>query len=59
LEGKPEGKRPRGKHRCRWEYNIKMDNKYIDWEGMDWISLPQDMDSLWTPVKTVKKIWVP
>ena len=25
LVGKPEGKRPLGRHRCRWEYNIKVD----------------------------------
>jgi len=28
LVGKPEGKRPLGRHRRRWEYNIKMDLKY-------------------------------
>jgi len=39
LIKKLEGKRPLGRHRHRWEDNIKMDLKEI---GMDWIHLPQD-----------------
>jgi len=39
--GKPEGKRPLGRPRHRWEYNIKIDLQETDW-GMDWIDLPQD-----------------
>jgi hypothetical protein len=39
LLGKPEGKRPLGRPRCRWEDNIKMDLKEIGWSGMDWIDL--------------------
>jgi hypothetical protein len=35
LAGKPEGKRPLGRPRCRWEDNIKMDLREIQWRGMD------------------------
>ena len=42
LVGKPEGTRPLGRHRRRWENNIKMDIKDIGWEGADWIHLAQD-----------------
>jgi hypothetical protein len=41
---KPEGKRPRGRPRRRWEDNIRMDLKEIVWEGVDWIHLVQDRD---------------
>jgi hypothetical protein len=39
---KPEGKRPRGRRRCRWEDNIKIDPRPIIQGGMDWIHLAQD-----------------
>jgi len=42
LVGKPEGKRPLGRPRCRWEDNIKMDLQEVGCEGTDWISLAQD-----------------
>jgi hypothetical protein len=44
LVGKPEGKRPLGRRRCRWVDNIKRDLKEIEWDGMDWIELAQDWD---------------
>jgi hypothetical protein len=34
LFGKPEGKRPLGKPKRKWEYNIKMDRKDTDCEGV-------------------------
>jgi hypothetical protein len=37
--GKPEGKRPLGRLRLRWEGNIKMDIQEVGCEGMDWIEL--------------------
>jgi hypothetical protein len=40
--GKPEGKRPLGRPRRRWEDNIKMDLQEVGCEGMDWIELAQD-----------------
>jgi hypothetical protein len=44
LVGKPEGKRPLGRQRCRWVDNIKMDLLEIGWGGVDWIGLTQDRD---------------
>jgi hypothetical protein len=44
LMGEPEGKRPLGKPRRRWEDNIKMDVREIWWGRMDWIDLAQDRD---------------
>jgi hypothetical protein len=35
LVGNPEGKRPLGSHRRRWEDNISMDLGEIGWGGMD------------------------
>jgi hypothetical protein len=35
LVGNPEGKRPPGRHRHKWEDNIKMDVKESVWEGLD------------------------
>ena len=42
LVGKPEGKRPLGRPRRRWEDNIKMDLQEVGCGGMDWIELAQD-----------------
>jgi hypothetical protein len=42
LVGKPEGKRLLGRPRRRWMYNIKMNLREIEWDGMDWIDLVQD-----------------
>jgi len=39
LVGKPEGKRPLGRLRRRWEDNIKMDFQEVGCGGMDWIEL--------------------
>ena len=40
--GKPEGKRPIGRPRCRWEDNIKMDFRKWDmgvWSGSSWLRI--------------------
>jgi hypothetical protein len=39
LVGKPERKRPLGRHRRRWEDNIKMDLQEMGYGDMDWIEL--------------------
>jgi hypothetical protein len=44
LVGKPEGTRPLERTRRRWEDNIKMDFREIEWGGIDWIDLAQDRD---------------
>jgi hypothetical protein len=41
LVGKPEGKRPLGRFRRRWEDNIKIDLQEMGMRGMDWIELAQ------------------
>ena len=43
LVGKPEGKRPLGRPRRRWEDNIKMDLQEVGGCG-DWMELAQDRD---------------
>jgi hypothetical protein len=35
LVRRPEGKRPLGRQRCRWEDSIKMDIQEVDWWGMN------------------------
>jgi hypothetical protein len=44
LVGKPEGKRPLGRPRYRWEDNIRMDLQEVGYRGMDWIGLARDRD---------------
>jgi hypothetical protein len=44
LIGKPEGKRPLGRPRHRWEDGIRMDLGEIGWGSVDWIQLAQDRD---------------
>jgi hypothetical protein len=44
LVRKSKGKRPLGRLRCRWEYNIKKDLTEIWWEGVDWMRMAQDRD---------------
>ena len=44
LVGKPNRKRPLGRHRHRWEDNIKMDLQEVGCGGMDWNDLTQDRD---------------
>jgi hypothetical protein len=59
LLGKPEGKRPLGRPRCRWVYNIKMDFGKIGWGGVDWIGLAQDRDKWRAHVNAVMNLRVP
>ena len=44
LVGKPEGKRPLGRTRRRWDDNIKMDLQEVGCGGMDWIEFTRDRD---------------
>jgi hypothetical protein len=44
LVKRPDGKRPLGRQRRRWENNIKTDLKEMGWEVMCYIALAQDSD---------------
>ena len=57
--GKPEGKRPFGRPRLRWEDNIKMDLQEVGCGGMDWVELPQDRDRWRELVNVVMNLLVP
>ena len=59
LVGKPEGKRPLGRPRRRWEDNIKMDLQEVGVGRGDWMELAQDRDGWWTLVGTVRNFGVP
>jgi hypothetical protein len=59
LVGEPEGKRPLGRPRCRWEDNIKIDLQEIGCGVMDWIGLAQDRDRWWSLVSAVIYLRVP
>jgi hypothetical protein len=59
LVGKPEGKRPLGRPRRRWEDNIKMDLQGVECGGIDWIELAQDSDRWQSLVNGVMKLRVP
>jgi hypothetical protein len=59
LEGKPEGKRPLGRPRHRWEDNIKTYLQDVGCEGMDWIGVAQGRDRLRAIVNAVMNHRVP
>ena len=59
LVGKPEGKRPLGRPRCRWDDNIKMDFQEGGCAGVDWIELSQDRDRWRALVNAVMNLRVP
>jgi hypothetical protein len=42
LMGKPAGRRPLGRPRCKWQDNIKMDIREMGWGCMDWICLRKE-----------------
>jgi len=59
LVGIPEGKRPIGRSRRRWEGNIKRDPQEVGCGGMDWIDLAHDRDSWRTLVNVVINLGFP
>jgi hypothetical protein len=59
LVGKPEGKRPLGRPRGRWEDNIKMVLQEEQCGGMDWIELAQDRVKWQALVNTVMNLQFP
>jgi hypothetical protein len=59
LVGKPEGKRPLGRPRRRWEDHIKMDPKEVGCEGVDWTKLAGDRNRWRALVNAVMNLRVP
>ena len=59
LVRKHEGKRPLGRPRRRWEYNIKMDLQEVGGGCEDWMELAQDRDRWRALVSTVMNLRVP
>ena len=59
LVGRPEGKRPLGRPRRRWEDNITMDLQEVGWGCEDWMELAQDRDSWEALASTVMNLRVP
>jgi hypothetical protein len=59
LVGKPEGKRPLGRPRHKWEDNIKMDLQNVAGVRGDWMELAQDRDRWRALVGTVRDFRVP
>ena len=57
--GKPEGRRPLGRHRRRWVDNIRMDLQEVGCGYVDWIGLAQDRDRWRTLVSAVMNLRVP
>jgi hypothetical protein len=58
LMGKPEGKRPLGRPRYRWEDGIRMDLREIGWGSVEWIQLAQNTDRWRVLVNTVMNLRV-
>jgi hypothetical protein len=59
LVGRPEGKRPLGRPRRRWEDNIKLDFTERGIDGTNWIRLTQDTVQWWAFVSTVMNLQIP
>jgi hypothetical protein len=59
LVGKPEGKRPLGRTRRRWEDNINMDLQKVEGGCGDWMELTQNRERWRALVSTVMNVRVP
>jgi hypothetical protein len=59
LVGRPEGKRPLGRSRHRWDDNIKLDLREIGIDGTNWIWLAEDRVHLWAFMNTIMNLWRP
>jgi len=56
---KPDGKRPLGRPKYRWEDNTKMDPQEVCLRGMDWIDMAQDRDRWRTLVNAAMELQTP
>jgi hypothetical protein len=59
LVARPEGKRPLGRPRCRWEDNIKMDFREIGIDRANWVRLARDKVQWRSFVSMVMNLRVP
>jgi hypothetical protein len=59
LVGKPGGRRPLGRPRRRWEYNIKMDLREVGCGCVDWMKLAQERDRWRALLSAVMNLRVP
>ncbi|KAJ4432290.1 hypothetical protein ANN_20908 [Periplaneta americana] len=59
LVGRPEGKRPLGRPRRRWEDNITMDLREVGYDDRDWINIAQDRDRWRAYVRAAMNLRVP
>jgi hypothetical protein len=59
LVVKPEGRRPVGRPRHRWEDNFNMEHQEVGCGGMDWIDLAQDRNRWQTLVNKLMNHWFP
>ena len=59
LMGKPDGKKPMGRPRRRWDGNIKMDLQEVGGGCGDWMELAEDRDRWRALVSTVMNLRVP
>ena len=57
--GRPEGKRPLGRPKLRWEDNIKMDLREVVCDPRDWITLAEDRDQWRAYVRVIMNLRVP
>jgi hypothetical protein len=55
---KPEGKKPFGRLRPKWEDNIKMDLEEVGWGCVNWIELALNKNRWWAFVKAVMNLQV-
>ena len=59
LVGKPEGRRPMGRPRHRWEDNIRIDLWEVGCGCVDWMELAQGRDRWLALVSAMMNLWVP
>jgi hypothetical protein len=59
LVEKPERRRQLGRPRRRWEDNIKMDLREVEWGGLEWIDLDQERNRWRALVNAVMNLRVP
>ena len=57
--GRPEGRRPHARPRCRWKGNTKVNLQKVEWGGTDWIVVAEDRDKWWACMNTVMDLSVP